>query len=286
MQTQVSTGVKKYFDKETYDNYQGQCEAWYFFYPDSVHRLICHSSSATVIGLHIIPAEGLYHKSLSSIREIMASVEGSGDEFQQTHAVIVDSRYTFVPEALFDASAAKTYLQLIHTPRKLHSVYSERLQERVTVYPLHDLFYNAVRIALPGIVFHHYAGLLATAFSGMHDKKQTQRLYVHTGIQGMDIFHYEGTRLKFHNYFPYESDTDVVYFILSVAEQLNLNPDQREVVLCGSVTSDGSLVSLMKKYIPQVLLLQRPVHLKYPASFREFQEQHYFIELSSQLCGL
>jgi hypothetical protein len=82
-----------------------------------------------------------------------------------------------------------------------------------------------------------------------------------------------------------EADTDIIYFILSVAELLKLDQQKLLVSLFGNISASSSLIGLMKKYIAHVELMKRPEQYDYPASFREFQEQQYFIQICSLLCA-
>ncbi len=285
MQTQEVSGLKRYIDQELYARVSGRCEVWYLFYANEIQQWIADAAHKKVVGLQIQKVKNVFGMSLSELKNAILAFDNQGDEFQQTHVIIVDSKYTFVPDALFDAAEAPTYLQLVHAIGKLQSTYFDRKGEMVIVYPVNDLFYNAVRLVLPGMVMHHYTGMLAETFALLSDKKQPYRVQVHFAGEGMDIFYFKDNKLFYHNYFPFESDTDVVYFLLSVAEILSLPSDNWEVMLSGEIAAENSLIQLMKKYIPRVVLAKRPDVFDYPAAFREFQEQNHFAGLSAILCA-
>ena len=286
MQTQEVPTIKKYIDRDSYAKLSHSCEVWYYLYAGGINQVIYSNEHKVVISLYALTVPKLFERSLSEIKTLIQSFEFAGAEFQQVHAVFVNPTYTFVPDALFDANDAATYLKLIHSAHKVSSVHYERLQHTVTVYEVNDLFYNAIRLALPGVEFHHYSGMLAQVFGSMNQKKQNDRVYINFLDEGMDVFYYNGNALHYHNYFPFESDTDVVYFLLSVAETIQLSTDNWEVVVSGNITSESSLIGLMKKYIPRVLLLKRPEFMEYPSAFREFQDQQYYIELAGLACEL
>jgi hypothetical protein len=68
----------------------------------------------------------------------------------------------------------------------------------------------------------------------------------------MDLIYYNGQQLQFSNIFQTEAETDIIYFILSVAEQQNLPANQLQLVLMGDVNSTGTLLPFLKKYIPNL----------------------------------
>jgi hypothetical protein len=102
----------------------------------------------------------------------------------------------------------------------------------------------------------------------------------------MDVVHIRNGQLQFVNTFPFEADTDIVFFLLSVAEQQKMNNDKLAVLLSGEVSQSDALINMLKKYIPEVLLQTRPEEFIYPAAFREFQDQQYYQSLAALLCGL
>ncbi|MFN9583562.1 MAG: hypothetical protein ACK566_13000 [Bacteroidota bacterium] len=51
----------------------------------------------------------------------------------------------------------------------------------------------------------------------------------------------------------------------------------------GHSASTSGLLSLMRKYIQTVVIVQRPDGFTYPAAFRELQDQHYVPFLSPLL---
>jgi hypothetical protein len=76
----------------------------------------------------------------------------------------------------------------------------------------------------------------------------------------------------------------VIYFILSVAEQQKITTEKLHLVLTGDVNANGALLQLLRKYVPNVSLYKRDDVFSYPASFREFQDQQYFIQSVAVLC--
>lgn len=287
MQTQPTANSRRYLNREQLEKVMSRCDVWYLVYPNAVHQLIADRKENEIFGLSVLPAGQVFQKSLSEMQELLRAFEYQQTDFQQAHVVVVDPRYTFVPDALFEPRNAETYLHIIHPEAKWHTVHYERIaaMQMVNVYELGDLFFGAARLLFPGANFHHYAGMIAEAVLKGDTGHSNERIYVHLHDMGMDVIHGKDGKLTYHNYFPFEADTDIVYFLLSVAEVLQFKGDQWEVMLCGNVSSDNSLISLMKKYIPEVLLFKRPSQIGIPHSFREVPDHQYFIETACLLCA-
>jgi hypothetical protein len=118
----------------------------------------------------------------------------------------------------------------------------------------------------------------------MIDKNKKDRLYVNLHANFLEIFYYNKQQFVFHNHFPFESDTDIIYFLLSVSETLEIPSDKLEVIISGQFSNQSPLIGLMKKYIPQVFFMPRPDVYQYPVSFRELQDHQYFLQLTGPLC--
>jgi len=278
METQTGKRIRNYSDKEMYQEIRGRCERWIICYPDAMHQLLV--SNNTVYSLQIIEQENLFEKSLTDIRQITQSFEFAMDEFQQVHAVIADTRYTLVPDVLFDADKSAEYYKLLFSVQRLHTVHFERFKDMVCLYQVNDLFHSALRLALPGVTFHHYIPSFLSAMMDEHEKQNNDTLYVNLFKTGMDIFCMKDGKLSYHNHFPFESDTDVVYFLLSVAETILPQIENWKVELSGDIMIDGSLHGLMKKYIPKVSMAVRPKKLRLPSVFRDIPAHQQRIDFS------
>jgi hypothetical protein len=208
-----------------------------------------------------------------------------GLEYHNTHIIIETPEYSIVPEALFAAENAETLLGLQHELPKFSAVLTNRIQQKewVTVFAAPQVFVSTVKVLFPQADVHHYAEYMLQAFATIN-QKQKDTLYVNIHARYMDVVHLQEQQLVFANTFQTEADTDIIYFILSVAEQQKLTGDKLKLVLTGDVNANGALLSLLKKYIPEVSLFKRDAAFSYPASFREFQDQQYFTSTAVLLC--
>jgi predicted Abi (CAAX) family protease len=151
------------------------------------------------------------------------------------------------------------------------------------VFAVPQLFVSTVKVLFPQADVSHYAAFMLQAFATIN-QKQRDTVYVNLHPKYMDVVHLHEQELLFSNTFHTEADTDIIYFILSVAEQQKINGDKLKLVLSGDVNANGALLSLLKKYVPDVTLLKRDAGYMYPASFREFQDQQYFTSTAVLVC--
>jgi hypothetical protein len=66
-------------------------------------------------------------------------------------------------------------------------------------------------------------------------------------------------KLQLFNCFSFKTKEDFIYYILFVAEQLNLNPEEVKVILFGEIDKNSELFAILFKYIRKVDFY-KPVH--------------------------
>ncbi len=155
----------------------------------------------------------------------------------------------------------------------------------VNIFTLNEDFYSSIKSIFPQAEIIHETELLLQLLYSSHQKENKDNLFVHVHETYIEIAHIKNNELHFLNSFKVEADTDIVYFVLSIAELLKLNQEKLQVNLFGNISNTSSLVGLMKKYISHVELMKRSDNFSYPASFREFQEQQNYLQVNSLLCA-
>jgi hypothetical protein len=260
--------IKRYIDNEYIEQHAADLDVWYYFYESRITCLICNRHDKRVAGLLTIEQKDVIELSLSQLKDALSQIGLPELSSEQIHPVIVDSRYTIVPEPLYVGEKAEIMFKLVHP----------------FLYATSELFYRTLRVVFPGSEIHHYATDLFK-YIEQFGNNPANRLYVHLHATYFDVINYQKQNLTYHNTFPYEADTDIIYFLLSLCENLHIPSEKIEVVLSGDFNSNHALTGLMKKYIPTVTIMQRNEEWTYAASMRELQEQQYFMELTGLLCA-
>jgi hypothetical protein len=246
--------------------------------------MICHRHEKRVAGYITIDVEGVFELSLSKLKDELAHLGLPDLPAEQIHPVIVNNLYTIVPEPLYVGEKAENLFRLVHPLQAGDHLGVSQFSGKVILYATSELFYRTLRVIFPGSEVNHYATDLFR-YIEQFGNNPSNRLYLHLHATYFDLINYDKQSLVYHNTFDYEADTDIIYFLLSACEILPIAPEKIEVVLSGEFNSNHSLTGLMKKYIPQVTIMQRNEEWTYAASMREMQEQQYFMELTGLLCA-
>lgn len=287
MSTQTLPVIKKYLDRELISSLQSGNELWVHAASNRISLLAVDADKTHIVGLSVIEVadHSLFQKGLFELRSFLEGVELFGLEYQQVHLVFETPQFTIVPDVLFSSESAETVLKNLFELPKFYSVKNNRMDSHhwVNVYAVPEIFCSTLKVLFPQADIRHYAEFLLKSFQAQNQKGQ-DTLFVNLHDSFMDIVHFHQRDLRFCNTFRFEAETDIIYFILSVAEQQKISSDKLDIVLSGDVNANGALLQLLRKYVPGVELFKRPEGLVYPASFREFQDQQYYTSLSVLLC--
>jgi hypothetical protein len=288
MQAQTTASVKNYLNREQLNEKAANCTLFITVAPQGIILLAADMIQKEVMGLKAIDT-GSFKTAEATAKQLTEWIEQgefAGVDFQQRVVLIENSCYTIIPEALFIAEKAGSYLKLVHRVGGSHEILYNRTSNHVCIYAAPALLMQNLRHVLPGSLILHTAGVYVESIFNSISKSEKDLLHVNLHKQFMDVVHIRNGQLQFVNTFPFEADTDIVFFLLSVAEQQKMNNDKLAVLLSGEVSQSDALINMLKKYIPEVLLQTRPEEFIYPAAFREFQDQQYYQSLAALLCGL
>ncbi len=287
MSTQTLPVIKKFIDRELLAEIDTRCDLWVHAASNRLTLLVADAGKTRIVGLTVfdVTDNSLFQKGLFEMRSLLEGEELFGREYRNTHLVFETPQFTIVPDVLFDQESAPMVLQNLHELPKFYAVKSNRIDSRhwVNVYAVPDIFYSTLKVLFPHADIRHYAEFMLESFL-VQNRKGHETLFVNIHETFMDVVHFHQHELRFVNTFGFEAETDIIYFILSVAEQQKITSDKLEIVLCGDVNANGALLQLLRKYVPGVELFKRPDGISYPASFREFQDQQYYTSLSVLLC--
>ena len=210
------------------------------------------------------------------------------DRFQEmpdrVSLAVLDSQFTIVPKSLFDKNQVSTYLKFSNSHVNAEVTFKE-INDMVLVHedPAYHLGWLADRIP--------HIELLNNAEVALHyymSKKTTGTDYLSINCFNnyLEILFVSNGKLELYNTFGYDNKEDLVYYILSVYEQLKLNPELVALNISGSITRKSEEVKLLKQYIKQINWEDRPVGFQYSYTFNT-QEEHFNNRLFQQyLCVL
>jgi len=187
--------------------------------------------------------------------------------FDKIQVALVNHLNTFVPKSLFDANAIENYLQYnTKVLKNDHFGYDELSNfDLINVYVSNDFNLPIVQ-EIEITEKSHFATTLVNKLLQQNKNNVPLQFFVHFIADSFQIVIIQNSQLMFYNTFVYLSEIDVLYYILFVAEQFKLNPEQFLLVLLGEISDDSSIYKIIYQYVRNVSFYQN----KNSSSHRQF----------------
>lgn len=168
-----------------------------------------------------------------------------------------NSLSTFVPKPLFDAEYIGSYLQ-----------YNTKVFETdffafddIPTYEMSHVYIPYVNInnflidQFGVFDYKHSNSVLVSKVLDLSKNVDDKQIFAHVNKDTFEVVVVQNQKLLLFNSFDYTTKQDFIYYLLFVAEQLNLNPEIVKVSFLGEVTEESDVFQIAFKYIRHVSLL-------------------------------
>ncbi|MBS9766104.1 MAG: DUF3822 family protein [Flavobacteriaceae bacterium] len=179
--------------------------------------------------------------------------------FQNDYELVTVTHYnrlvTQVPLPFFKEESCKDYLQ--YTVKVLEDDYVTFDQvtntELVNVYIPFVHINNFLLDIYGSFTFKHSATVLIENLR--HYGKDNQCYYfVNVHKDSMEVVVFQNHQLALYNVFSYETEEDFIYYILFVAEQLEISPEEFSLILLGEIEEESPYYKIVAEYVRNVSL--------------------------------
>lgn len=196
---------------------------------------------------------------------------------QAVYAVVVNNRFALIPESFEDTPATELY-NFVNGSQKDETLLKYRLPNgTVFVYTMPAVMEQALERIFHNVKFFH-AGITTIQF---RPRVATPEVFVMAVVHRnyLEMAIHKQQQLFFYNCFSYETMDDILYYMLYVSEQYQVDPALNTFYLAVNESTDSGLSKLLKKYIRHLQFITTEKQL-----FKSETEQfpgHYFFTLTS-----
>ncbi|MDB2385301.1 DUF3822 family protein [Polaribacter sp.] len=205
-----------------------------------------------------------FDKSLSKPQELLIEIEkifkndsNLQRDFKEVQVIHQNNLATIVPDAYFQEDNLKDYLN--YTVKTL-------VTDFISFDELNSI--NAKNVYVPFVninnylfqnfgefEYQHHASVLIDKLIDTHASEE-KKVFVNVSKTTFDLIVIEGKELLLYNNFNYTSKEDFLYYILFVAEQLNIAPENATVYLLGEISKESDLYEILYNYIKNVEFIE------------------------------
>lgn len=207
--------------------------------------------------------------------------------FHSVKIAVQNTRYTLIPTPLYLEDEKAVYTGFTLDPSKeKENILSDRIDplEIHNVFAVPSRFHEKLVSALPQAVILHHAGILIRSF-WLNYRNTHDKIFLNVRNDAFDLLIFDNHLLQYCNSFYFQAPEDLVYYLIFVMEQLELDPEKVMVSLAGEVDKDHPVYSLIERYI-RFLKFTEPVDpVKSSTLFEDIPPHRFFSLLNMKLCG-
>jgi hypothetical protein len=209
--------------------------------------------------------------------------------FHSIKLLFESNRSTLVPSPLFDEGEKASFSNFNFTVNEDEIVLFNKLKnlDAYIVFSVPELIIKTTTELFPDhISFCHSGAFIESLLILNKNLKAEKRLFVNTRNNFLDIAILDGRKLLFFNTFKYQSKEDFIYFVIFVFEQLQLNPEEIELILMGTIDKNSRIFDTIYKYVRNVSFQPKTEAFNYSYVFNEIHSHNFFNLINFELCEL
>ena len=215
-----------------------------------------------------------------SVNPDTASLFNFQDQLQGPFAALqlgyYTAKFTLVPASLFNSAAVDNYAAFQFELAEDEVLRHDELTTHGIVI-LYAVPKSIIQVAADHFgknALHHAAYYTISHFLDAYKNKPGEHIHAQLWRQHVEVIVIKNGRLLACNAFNYQTDEDVLYYILNVYEQLELNPESVPLKLAGELLKGTGKWQLLEKYIRFVEVEKRPAG-QYSHEFKTVPEHKY-----------
>lgn len=215
--------------------------------------------------------EDVFTQSFSKYPELQSKY----DEILIIHS---NNLCTFVPKALFDEEYLGSYLQFNTKVFETDFFAFDEIPnyEMNTVYIPYVNLNNFFIDQFGTFDYKHANTILVEKLLDLSKNNDARKMFIHVSENHFEMVVLQNQKLELYNSFEYKTPEDFMYYILFVAEQLHLNPENFQLELLGKINEESPLFKIAYKYIRNVKLFENTTANNY---FSAEKNREYYILL-------
>lgn len=178
-------------------------------------------------------------------------------EYKEVFVIHQNSLNTLVPDIFFEEKSIASYLRYSIKTLQNDFITFDTISEINTknVYVPYVNINNYLFQNFGEFEYkHHTTVLLEKLLKSNHSEEKS--MFVNVYENTFDVVVLEHKKPLFSNCFSYQTKEDFIYYILYVAEQLQLNTEEFNLYFMGAIDLQSSLYSIAFKYIKNIYFLE------------------------------
>ena len=215
------------------------------------------------------------------VEKIFQEEEILTDKYAKVSVLYKTSRCTLVPSSFYKNKERERLFSFNHQLKENEQIFACPLSKAGAnaLYPVPHEVCVKIRERHPEVEFFHISfPLIEQALRSGNSANGKHIVTLFCSKSFIDIVVCSNNKLIFYNQFTFRNETDFVFFLLNVFDQLNLNPSRTPVLVSGILPRNSEHYIIMRKYIQNIKFEQPDKTVHYSIRFRQIP-LHFFTPL-------
>jgi hypothetical protein len=215
--------------------------------------LIMDVETSQIVFFKEIPFSGTFspEEVLLELKKVYENEVALNAPMQHVAVLHENNLHTLVPKSIFQEESLPDYLKYNAKllPTDYISFDTLEKQDLVNVYVPFTNINNYFFDLYGTFDFYHTSTIFIEKIIATERNEDFSKMYIQVFENRFDVLVTKNKKVHLYNSFTYATAQDFIYYILFVAEQLQLNPEKFPVYLYGRIQKNDGLYTIAYTYI-------------------------------------
>ncbi len=205
------------------------------------------------------------------------------ESFDKVNVIYQNDLYTIVPKPLFNAESLNEYLKYNIKVLKNDFIAFDELEQHniVTVYIPYTNINNFFFDNFGTFTYKHTSTVLVDSLLTQKKNSKSSSVFANINDTSFDLAIITNGNLVLCNTYAYHSKEDFLYYLLFTTEQLQLNPEEFELIFTGNLSKESALYKIAYTYVRNISFGENMNNIKLGTDVALLNPHKHFVLLSS-----
>lgn len=243
----------------------------------------------TIYGIKYFSFENLLTTDdlVNALEKLFHSEQLLNIPYNKVFVSYLTQKSTLIPSSFFDEHNLKAYFEFNHTLNELDEIHYNYLNtiNAFNVFTIPNYVANTFIKKFSNVEFIHQATPFIIHITRQKKESEDSEVFLNLNHRFFDIVVIKNGQFSLYNTFNYQNSNDLIYFILYVYKQLELNTGTDPVILSGEQCRSYSFVNEIKRYIRKVRFNLVPPGIKLSHKLKKLDSHLFLNNINMHHCG-
>jgi hypothetical protein len=208
---------------------------------------------------------------LARIQSIFEKEKLLQQKYGSVNVSHVNELSSLVPKPFFDESKLKDYIRYSSKTFDNDYIVWDEIENHdlINVYIPFVNVNNFLLERFGSFEYKHFSTVLITNLLSTYRYSEHPHIFIHLDRNRMYVVAISNNKLQLYNSFSFKTREDFLYYLLFAAEQLDMDPENFELVLSGDIDKNSELYDIAYTYVRKIGLIENRFKYEFDTSVSE-----------------